>query len=47
MISKNLDGERGAMEVMYLGFESMNNRQEFLIVDIVVLFCWGKGLRKV
>ena len=47
MISENLDWERGAMKVMSPGFEGMNNSQEFMIVDIVVLFCQRKGLRKV
>ena len=47
MISENLDEERGAMEVMSPGFESTDNRQEFSVVDIVISFCWAKGLRKV
>ena len=47
MISENLDGERGAMEVMSPGFEGMDNCQEFTVIDIIILFCWGKGLEKV
>ena len=47
MISENLDGEREAMEVMSPSFEGMDNSQEFMIIDIIVLFHWRKGLRKV
>ena len=47
MIGENLDGKRRAMEVMSLGFESMNNCQEFAVIDIVIPFCQRKGLRKV
>ena len=35
------------MEVMSPGFESMDNCQEFMVVDIIISFCWGKGLGKV
>ena len=35
------------MEVMSPGFESMDNCQEFMVVDIIILFCQGKGLGKV
>ena len=47
MISENLDGEGGAVEVMSLGFEGMDDCQEFSVIDIIVLFCWGEGLREV
>ena len=47
MIGENLDGEGGAVEVMSLGFEGMDDCQEFLVIDIIVLFCWGEGLREV
>ena len=47
MISENLDGKGGAMEVMSPGFESTDNHQEFSVVDIIILLCWGKGLRNV
>ena len=36
MISKDLDRERGAMEVMAPGFQGMDNHKEFLVVDIIV-----------
>ena len=47
MIGENLDGEGGAMEVVSLGFEGMDDCQEFSIVDIVIPFRWGEGLREV
>ena len=47
MIGEDLDGKRGAMEVMSPGFEGMDNCQEFVVVDIIILFCWRKGLRKI
>ena len=47
MIGENLDGERGAMEVMSPSYKSMNNHQEFAVIDVIISFCWGKGLGKV
>ena len=47
MISENLDGEGGTMEVVSPGFEGMDDCQEFSIIDIVILFCWREGLREV
>ena len=38
MISENLNGKRGAMEVMSPGFKSTDNCQELLVVDIVISF---------
>ena len=35
------------MEVMPPGFEGTNDCQKFLVIDIIVLFCWGEGLREV
>ena len=47
MISKNLDGKGGTMEVVSPGFEGMDDCQEFSIVDIIISFRWGEGLREV
>ena len=47
MISKDLDGEGGTMEVMSPGFEGTDDGQEFTVIDIIVLFRWGEGLREV
>ena len=47
MIGENLDGEGGIMEVMSPGLEGTDDCQEFLVIDIIVPFCWGEGLREV
>ena len=47
VISENLDWERGAVKVVSPSFESTDNHQEFMVVDIVVSFHWRKRLRKV
>ena len=47
MISKDLDGEGGTMEVMSPGFEGMDDCQEFSVIDIIVPFHWEEGLREV
>ena len=40
MIRENLDGKGRSMEVMMPGFESTDDGEEFLIVNIVVAFHW-------
>ena len=47
MISENLDGEGGTVEVVSPGFEGMDDCQEFSIIDIIIPFCWREGLREV
>ena len=47
MIGKDLDGERGTVEVMSPGLEGTDDSQEFSVINVIVLFCWGKGLREV
>ena len=47
MIGENLDGEGGTMEIMSPGFEGMDDSQEFSVIDIIVPFHWGEGLREV
>ena len=47
MISENLDGEGGTVEVMSPGFEGTDDGQEFTVIDIIVLFHWGEELREV
>ena len=47
MISENLDGEGGTMEVVSPDFEGMDDCQEFSIIDIVIPFHWRERLREV
>ena len=35
------------MKVMPPGLEGTDDSEEFMIIDIVILFCWGKGLEKI
>ena len=47
MISENLDGKGGTMEVMSPGFEGTDDCQEFMVTDIIVPFHLGEGLGEV
>ena len=47
MISENLDGKGGTMEVMSSCFEGMDNSQEFTVIDVIIPFCQREELRKV
>ena len=47
VIGEDLDGEGGTMEVMSPGFEDMDDSQEFSVINIIVSFRWGEGLREV
>jgi len=47
VVSEDLDGEGGAMEVVSKGFESANNSEEFAVVDVVVSFCLRERLGEV
>ena len=38
VICKDLDRERGPMEVMSLGFQGTDDCEEFLVVDVIVPF---------
>ena len=47
MVGENLDWERRAVEIMSPGFESTDNSEEFSVIDVIIPFCWGKGLGEV
>ena len=47
VICKDLDGERGSMEVVSPGFQGTDDGEEFPIIDVVILFSRDKQLRKV
>ena len=47
VISENLDGEGGTMEVMSPGSEGTDDSKELMIVDVVILYHQREGLRKV
>ena len=47
MVRDDLDRVWGAFEVVSPGFECPNNGEEFLVIDLVVPFCWGQGVGEV
>ena len=47
VVGKDLYREWGPMEVVLPGFQSMDNSEEFSVIDVIVLFCWGERLGKV
>ena len=47
VVGKDLDGERGAVEVVSKGFERVDDCEEFAIVDVIVSFCLGERLGEV
>ena len=47
MISEDLDRKWGTMQVVAPSLESVNNSQEFLIVDIIITFGGREGLEEV
>ena len=47
VISEDLDGEGGTVEVMSPGFEGTDDSQGFSVVNIIVSFCREEGLREV
>jgi hypothetical protein len=47
MVSEDLNREGGASEVLSPGFESSDDGAEFLVIDIVVLFCGDEGLGEI
>ena len=47
MISKDLDGEGGSVKIVSLGFQSMDDHEEFPIIDVIVSFGRDERLREV
>ena len=47
MISENLDGKGGTVEVISPGFEGTDDSKELVIVDVIISFRWREGLKKV
>ena len=44
VVSEDLDGEGGTMEIMSPGFQGTNDGKELSVVDVVVAFCWDEQL---
>ena len=47
VVGKDLDGERGSMEVVPPGFQGMDDCEELSVIDIVIMLCRNKQLREV
>ena len=47
VVGEDLHGERGAVEIVTPRFQGANNSEQFPVVNIVVAFGGGEGLRKV
>jgi hypothetical protein len=47
MVCPDFKGFRMSFKVVAEGFKSANNGEEFLIMDIVILFSWEERLREV
>ena len=47
MIVEYLHREGRAMEIVAPGFQGANDGEEFTVIDVVVVFSGGKGLREV
>ena len=47
VVCKDLDGERGTMEIVSPGFQSVDDCKELSVIDVVVLFCRDKQLGEV
>ena len=47
VICKDLDRERGPMEVMSLGFQGTDDDKELPVIDVIVSLCWDERLGEV
>ena len=47
MVSKDLHGKWGSMEVVSPGFQGADDGKEFSVIDVVVSFSWGERLGKI
>ena len=47
MVQDDLDRVWGAFEVVFPGFERMDDGEEFLVIDLVILFGRGQGVGEI
>ena len=47
VVGEDLHRERGAMEVVAPRLQGTNDGEEFAVIDVIVAFGRGKGLREV
>ena len=42
VVSKDLNGKKGSVEVVSPGFQGTDDGKEFSVIDVIVSFCWGE-----
>ena len=42
VVDKDLDRERGSMEIMPPELEGTDDCEEFKIIDVIIVFCWNE-----
>ena len=42
VVGEDLDREGGSMEIVPPGLQGMYDCEEFLVIDVIVLFCWDE-----
>ena len=47
MVGENMDREGGSVEVVLPGFQGVDDSEEFLVIDVIVSFCWREQLGEV
>ena len=47
VVGEDLYRERGSVEVVLPGLQGTDDGKEFLVIDVVVSFCWGEQLGEV
>ena len=47
MVSEDLDGEEGSVEVVSPDFQGTDDCKEFTVIDVIVLFSGDEGLGEV
>ena len=47
VVSKDLDGERGTMEVVPSGLQGADDGEEFTVINVIVSFCRDEQLKEV
>ena len=42
VVSEDLDRKGGSMDVASPGLQGMDNHEEFVVIDVIVLFSWNE-----
>ena len=47
VIREDLDGEERSIEIMSPGFQGVDDRKEFLVIDVIISFCGDEQLGQI